>query len=89
MLNFHKNLTLEGAGGAGALQTSCAREKAEAGCRLLRHVATGKQCCLSWSLRPGYGFVSIPKSRFLQKKTGVMQFAPWNLGREIFPSGSV
>ena len=68
MLNFRKNLTLEGAGGPGALQTSCAREKAEAGYRLLRHVATGKQCCLSWSLKPGYGFVSIPKSRFLQKK---------------------
>ena len=68
MLNFRKSLTLEGAGGPGALQTSCAREKAEAGCRLLRHVATGKQCCLSWSLKPGYGFVSIPKSRFLQKK---------------------
>ena len=66
--NFRENLTLGGAGGPGALQTSCAREKAEAGCRLLRHVATGKQCCLSWSLKPGYGFVSIPKSRFLQKK---------------------
>ena len=31
MLNFRKNLLVEGAGGPVALQTSCAREKSEVG----------------------------------------------------------